>query len=409
MEFLPYIYLTYMFIALYLLSLFLVIYFKNRKNFFHYPEPDKNYEVSFIVPAFNEELTIYETIEHIFDIDYDNIKEVIVVNDCSTDRTKQVIEFLLSKYPKLKLINNEENLGKAESLNKSLRIANGELIAVVDADSFPNKDSLKKMVGYFNDPKVGAVTCPVLVRNKNKFWGKLQAIEYITISFGRKLLDYIDAIYVTPGPLAIYRKTALEDIGGFDRENMTEDIEATWHLAHNGWHRKMSLSTGVSSEVPDKLKQWFIQRRRWNIGGLQCIQKYWRVIGKKGMLGAFIIPFFITNLFLGLVGLTIFSYLITTRFISNYLLTRYSLIAETPIISLNELYITPSILNYLGIILFIFGLIYILLILSVLNERIRKKENILNIPFYLIFYLILYPLVMINAIWYFTKNKTTWR
>jgi len=408
-EFLPYVYLTYMFISLYMLSLFLIIYFKNRHRFFHYPESTKNYSVSFIVPAYNEEKTIYETIEHIFEIDYENINEVIIVNDCSTDRTRQVVEFLLNRYPKLKLINNEENLGKAGSLNKAWRLANSELITVVDADSFPRKDSLKKMVGYFDDPKVGAVTCPVLVRNKNKFWTKLQAIEYIAISFGRKLLEYVDAIYVTPGPLALYRKTALEDINGFDEKNMTEDIEATWHLAHNGWDRKMSLSTGVSSEVPEKIKPWFIQRRRWNIGGLQCIRKYWRAIGRKGMLGIFIIPFFIINMFLGLVGLLIFLYLTGTRFISNYLLTKYSIIANTPIISLEELYITPSILNYLGIILFIFGLIFVLLILSVLNERIKKKENILNIPFYLIFYLILYPFIMINAIWHYTRRKHIWR
>lgn len=398
-----------MFISLYMLSLFLILYFKNRHRFFDYPESTKNYSVSFIVPAYNEEKTIYETIEHIFEIDYENINEVIIINDCSTDRTRQVVEFLLNRYPKLKLINNEENLGKAESLNKAWKLATSELITVVDADSFPRKDSLKKMVGYFDDPKVGAVTCPVLVRNKNKFWTKLQAIEYIAISFGRKLLEYVDAIYVTPGPLALYRKTALEDINGFDKKNMTEDIEATWHLAHNGWDRKMSLSTGVSSEVPEKIKPWFIQRRRWNIGGLQCIRKYWRAIGRKGMLGIFIIPFFIINMFLGLVGLLIFFYLTGTRFISNYLLTKYSIIANIPIISLEELYITPSILNYLGIILFIFGLIFVLLILSVLNEKIKKKENILNIPFYLIFYLILYPFIMINAIWHYTRRKNIWR
>lgn len=409
MEFLPYVYLTYMFISLYMLTLFLIIYFRNRKSFFDYPEPDKNYEVSFIVPAYNEEDSIEESIKHIIEIEYDYIKEIIFVNDCSTDNTKNIVEKLLEKYPKLKLINNQINLGKAESLNNGIKIAEGELIAVVDADSFPSKDSLKKMVGFFNDPKVGAVTCPVLVRYKTKFWEKLQSIEYIAISFGRKLLEFIDGIYVTPGPLALYRKTALESINGFDKTNMTEDIEATWHLAYEGWDRKMSLSTGVSSKVPDKIKPWFIQRRRWNIGGLQCIQKYWKVIGKKGMLGFFIIPFFIINLFLGLVGLTIFSYLITTRFISNYLLAKYSIIAQTPILTLNEFYITPSILNYLGVILFFLGFIYILLILSIFKEKIMKKENFLNIPFYLIFYLILYPFIMISAIWNFFNKKYIWR
>ncbi len=410
MEFLPYVYLTYMFISLYMLSLFLLIYFRNRKYFFDYPKATKEYEVSFVVPAYNEEDSIEETINHIFGIDYDNIIDVIVVNDCSTDRTREIVERLLPRYNKLRLINNEKNLGNAAAAqNAGLKYARGELIAIVDADSFPTKDSLKKMIGFFDDPKVGAVTCPVLARNRNKFWEKLQAIEYIAISFGRKLLEYVDAIYVTPGPLALYRKKALDDINGFDEKNLTQDIEATWHLAYKGWDRKMSLDTGVHSKVPSKMKPWFIQRRRWNIGGLQCIEKYWRIIGRKGMLGIFIVPFFITSLFLGLVGLSIFIYLLTTRVISNFLLTKYSIIADTPIITLEEFYITPSILNYLGVILFIFGLIYVLMILSVLNEKIMKKENILNIPFYLIFYLILYPLIMISAIWYYYRGKYVWR
>ena len=167
----------------------------------------------------------------------------------------------------------------------------------------------------------------------------------------------------------------------------------------------MSLSTGVTSQVPDKFKPWFIQRRRWNVGGLQCIQKYRKQIGKKGMLGIFIIPFFIINMFLGLVGLSIFFYLTFKRIYSNIMLTKYSIVANTPIITLDELFITPSILNYLGIVLFFLGFLFIILIMAVLKEKILKKENILNIPFYLIFYLILYPFIMINAIWHYSRNK----
>ncbi len=410
MEILPIIYLSYMFISLYMLTLFLILYIRNRKDFFQYPETKKKYEVSFIVPAYNEGKTIAESINHIFDIDYPYIKEVIVVNDCSTDDTRKIVESLLKKYPKLKLINNPKNLGNAAgSQNVGLKHATTELVAVVDADSFPAKDSLKKMVGFFDNEKVGAVTCPVLARNHEKFFEKLQKIEYQAISFGRKLLEYIDAIYVTPGPLALYRKKALEEIGGFDENNMTQDIEATWHLAAKGWDRKMSLSTNVTSQVPSKFWPWFVQRRRWNIGGLQCIYKYRKDIGRKGMLGLFIIPFFIFNLFLGLLGLGIFFYLSITRIISRFLYTQYSIVAGTPLVTINDLFITPSFLNYLGIVMFILGLLYILMILFIFNEDILKKENILNIPFYLIVYLMAYPFIMVNAIWHIISGKRKWR
>jgi len=409
MEFLPYIYLGYMFISLYFLSFFLIIYLKNRKNFFDYPKTKKNYTVSFMIPAYNEEKTIADTLKHIFDMGYKNIIEVIVINDKSSDNTLKIVKKLKKQYPKIKILNNKKNLGKAGSLNRALKIVKGELVGVVDADSYPSSDSIGKMVGYFDDEKVGAVTSPVVVRNRDKFFEKLQAIEYKVIAFSRKLLDYVDAIYVTPGPLALYRRKALLDINGFDEENLTEDIEATWHLADNGWSRKMCLDTTVSSTAPSKIKGWFIQRRRWNVGGLQCIYKYRKSLGKKGMLGWFIIPFFILSTFLGLFGLSIFFYLSIRRVISNFLLTRYSIVAGTPILTLNDFYITPSILNYLGVVLFIFGLIFTLLILSVLKEKILRKENVLNIPFYMIIYLMFYPFIMLASIWHIINGKRVWR
>jgi len=401
MAILPYIYLGYMFISLYMLSMFLIIYLKNKKEIFSYPETNKKYSVSFIVPAYNEEKTIGETIKHIFNIDYDNILEVIVVNDCSSDNTLKIIKELSNRYPKLKIIDHKKNKGKAGGLNDGLKIAKGELITVVDADSYPSSDSLKKIVGFFDNEKIGAVTCPVVARNTNIFMEKLQNVEYKMIALTRKLLDYVDSIYVTPGPLAVYRKKALVEIGGFDENNMTEDIEITWHLTY----------ANVSSTVPNKFKAWFRQRRRWNVGGLQCIAKYKKSLfnPKRGMLGFFIIPFFIVSTFLGLLGLSIFFYLLTKRTISNFLYTKYSIIASTPLLTLEDFYITPSILNYLGVALFVLGLIFLFIVFAVLKEKVFKKKNILNIPFYMIIYIAFYPFIMLAAMWHMAKGKRVWR
>ena len=351
-----------------------------------------------------------DTLKHIFAIDYD-ILDVIVVNDCSTDNTLKIIKELANKYPKLKIIDHKKNKGKAGGLNDGLKIAKGELIAVVDADSYPASDCLKKMVGFFGNEKIGAVTCPVVARNANKFMERLQGIEYKMIALTRKLLDYVDSIYVTPGPLAVYRKKALIEIGGFDEKNMTEDIEVTWHLTYAGWLRRMCLATSVSSTVPNKFKAWFRQRRRWNVGGLQCIQKYKKSLfnPKRGMLGFFIIPFFIISTFLGLLGLSIFFYLLIRRIISNYLLTRYSIIASTPILTLEDIFITPTILNYLGVALFLLGLIFLFIVFAVLKEKVFRKENILNIPFYMIVYIAFYPFIMIAAMGHMIKGKRIWR
>lgn len=407
MKVLPIIYLVYMFISIYFLFLFLLLYIRNKKYLFESPKMEKKYSISVLVPAFNEERTIGGTIKSIFDIEYP-IKELIVVNDGSTDNTKNIVENLLKKYPKLKLI-DKENSGKGESLNQGIKIAKGELVVVVDADSYPAKDSFKKLVGFFYDEEVGAATCVFLPRNRNKFLEKLQAVEYNVIAFTRKLLGYVDAIYVTPGPLAMYRKSALNEIGGFDSKNMTEDIEIAWHLVQKNYKIKMCLSTNATTIVPNKLKAWYKQRKRWNIGGLQCIIKYRKDFLKKGMLGLFILPFFTLYLFLGILGLSIFVYLVTTKIIGNYLFTKYSIQVGTPLLTMNDFNITASFLNYLGIILFVIGFIFVLLVLSVMKEKILKKQNIFNILVYSLIYLSIYPFLMINAIYDFVKGTYKWR
>jgi poly-beta-1,6-N-acetyl-D-glucosamine synthase len=409
MKFLPIIYLMYMFFSIYFLSFFFIVYLNNRKKLFDYPPITKERTVSFVVPAYNEGATIGDTVEHIFAIDYKKILQVIVVNDCSTDNTREVIEELQKKYPKLILINNEKNLGNAaRSKNEGMKYAKGELIAFVDADSYPAKDCLKKIVGFFDDEEVGAVTCPVLVRDAKNFLEKLQEIEYKVIAFSRKLLGYVDAIYVTPGPLAIYRRTALDEVKGFDGDNMTEDIEITWNLTAKGWKREMSLSTEATTTAPNNWKDWYKQRRRWTIGGVQCIAKYKKDFFKKGMLGMFVLPFFVVQFFLGLLGLIVFFYVAITNIISKYILVNYSLPAGVPLLTMNSLFITPNFLDYIGIFLFVVGTAFTLFSLSMMKRTILKKQNIFIILFFSIVYLAIYPFITISALYNYFKGVNKW-
>jgi poly-beta-1,6 N-acetyl-D-glucosamine synthase len=397
-----------MFVSIYLLLLVLLLFLKNKKDIFSYPKATKYYSVSILVPAYNEERTIASTLEHIYRMDYPNIKEVIVINDGSKDNTLSVLKKLEHKYKNLILI-DKKNSGKADSLNKALRICKGELVIVVDADSYPEKDALKKMVGYFDDPKVGAVTPTCIPRNKTTLLEKLQTIEYGVIAFTRKLLEYIDSIYVVPGTLGVYRKIALEDIGGFDTKNITEDIEATWHLLHNNWKVKMSLSAGITTEVPDKIAPWYKQRRRWALGGLQCVNKYKSSTFRENMFGFFVVPFFVFGWLLGITGILIFLYLIIRRTLSSILLAKYSIASSTPIITMNEFYITPNVLNYFGIILFVLFFIFTLFQLSVMKDKVLQKQSFFNLLFYMTIYLLVYPLVLVTAIWHLARGKMVWR
>jgi len=410
MDVLPIVYLGYMFVSIYFLTLFLLLYFRNKDDLFKYPEPTHFPTVSFVVPAYNEGESIEQTIHEIFEVDYPNIAEVVVVNDASTDNTREILDRLKKKYKKLVVIHNEVNTGNAAgSQNIGLKYVTSEFVVVVDGDSYPSKDSIKKMIGFLEDPVVGAVTCFFIPRERKTFFERLQTIEYHVIAFTRKLLGYVDCIYVTPGPLALYRKSALDKIGGFDEKNLTQDIEATWALAYHGFTRRMCLDAHATTNVPKKIIPWYKQRRRWNIGGLQCISKYKGSFFRRGMLGFFIWPFFVLQLFLGLLGLSIFVYLMSTRIISNYLFMKYSIPVGTPLITMNDFFVTPSFLNYLGVIMFVLGVSFTILILYIMKSEVLKKQNIFNMLMYFLIYLAVYPFIMISALYYYFKGGTKWR
>jgi cellulose synthase/poly-beta-1,6-N-acetylglucosamine synthase-like glycosyltransferase len=397
-----------MFIGLYMLSLFFFIYFPNRKNIFYHPT-GKAVPVSIIVPCYNESAHIGEAIESLLALDYPkNMIEIIVVDDKSNDDSVEVVKKYTAKYGNVRLIVNKRNSGgAAEPTNIGVRAAKYDYIAVTDADSFPKKDALIKMIGFLQeDQTVGGVTCAVLAQHPNNFMQKLQEIEYAIIAFNRKMLDLVDSVYVTPGPFAVYRKKTLIEVGMFDTKNMTQDIEIVWRMLSQGYKARMCLDTAVYSSTPQSFKKWFKQRIRWNIGGMQTQIKYKHFVFRKGMLGNFIIPFFSTSLFIGLFGLGLFIYLFSRRIAVAYLSTQYSLYAGTAILRLQDLSYTPSVLNLFGFTLFFLSLGFTLLSLYILEYH--KKANLFNVLFYVLVYLAVYPFIMITAIYKYLRGTYTW-
>ena len=229
------------------------------------------------------------------------------------------------------------------------------------------------------------------------------------IKFSRKLLEFIDSIYVTPGPLAIYRKTAFDEVGGFDEDNLTEDIEITWNMQAHDWKVRMCIPSRVYTVAPSKINAWLKQRNRWNMGGLQTIFKYKKVLlQRKGMLGAFILPFFVLSWLLGLFGIFILGYRITRKFIVDYLSTKYSIGAQTTILAFREINLTPHVLVFLGLVLFLFGLFFTLIALLNVKEKQYNRVGVFTLGFYLIFYLLAYPIILIISLTKFLKRKRAW-
>jgi len=408
-EFITVVFLVYSFIAFYFSFMFLLLYFQNRKEFFYYPKRKRDYELSIVVPCYNEEKDIGGTIQSLLDIKYKGLKKIIIVDDCSTDGSYDIIKRYARKYSRVMAVQTPKNKGHAAGAkNYGVKFVKTELVGFTDADSYPLKDSAGKMVGFFNDPNVGAVTSTVLVKNRNNFIEKLQGIEYKVIKFSRKLLEFIGAIYVTPGPLAIYNREIFHKVGGFDEKNLTEDIEITWNLQSKGYGIKMCVPSRVYTIAPTKIKNWLKQRNRWNIGGLQTIYKYRKYIIKKGMLGNFILPFFVLSWVLGLFGIFILAYRISRTLFVNYLGAKNSIIAQTTVLALRDINLTPNVLVFLGLTLFILGLFFTLLALANVKEKNYKRTSVITLGFYLIFYLLAYPIILTTSIYKFLKGKKSW-
>ncbi len=397
-----------MFVSIYILSLFLISFFKIKNNLYSTPKITKKYGVSILIPAYNEASSIEDTIKSVSKLKYDNIKEIILINDGSTDNTLEIAKKLEKEFSKVKVL-NKKNSGKADSLNVAIKKAKGELVVVIDSDSFPKSNALQKTIGYFDDENVGVVTIPILVRNRHNLLSRLQAIEYSTIALTRKLLEPVDAIYVTPGPFAIYRKSALLDIGGFDPKNITEDIEITWNLASKNYSRKMNMSTSVSTVSPDKWKPWWRQRNRWTMGGLQTAYKYKHYWFKENILGYFILPFFVLGFALGIIGMCLFGYLLWEKFVKEYIFIKFSLIADTAIVQGSDLIsFTPTILNYFGIVLFGLMFLFTIFVLSIIEVELFKGKRFFELILYMIFYLMLAPIILLTATFKLIKRDMKW-
>jgi cellulose synthase/poly-beta-1,6-N-acetylglucosamine synthase-like glycosyltransferase len=409
-NFIEFVFFFYMFIGLYMLSLLVFIYLPNRLNLFNYPK-SKPEPVSIVVPCYNAENKVGKTIEAILKLNYPKkLIEVIVVDDGSTDNSVEIIKSYIRNHKNIRLIVNTRNSGgAAEPTNLGIKAAKYDYIAVTDDDSIPEKDALIKMLGFLQkNEKVGGVTCAVMVKNSDSFMQKLQSIEYAIISWTRKLLDLVDAVYVTPGPFALYRKKTLLEIGLFDTKNMTQDIEIVWRMLSYGYKARMCLAARVHVESPSKFRAWWRQRIRWNIGGTQTLWKYKRLVFRKGMLGAFIIPFFSASLFIGLFGLSIIIYLWSRRILVYYLSTKYSIYASSTILTLQDLTFSPSVLNFFGGILFLLGAFFTFFGLGIMQELKKKHANLFNITFYMIIYLAIYPLIMVTALYKLYTGKYSW-
>lgn len=290
------------FATIYVAVLFLLIYLEEAEGM-EDPKPARFPGVSILVPAYNEEEHIGRTVESLLSLEYPGEREIIVVNDGSTDDTSKIARGFEKKGV---VVVDKENAGKASAMNAGIARAKGELIAVLDADSIVARDALLHMAGYFGDSEVMAVTPMMKVWESRTPAQKLQRAEYILNSFAKKLLEQLDAITVTPGPFSVYRASVFRKLGGFDEETLTEDQEMALRMQRANMRIASSVGAVVYTDAPKGLRELYLQRKRWYTGFLQNMWKYKDLFGPKyGDLGIFVLPVTLGLLVAGIYALVV--------------------------------------------------------------------------------------------------------
>ncbi len=227
--------------------------------------------ISFLIPCFNEEETIKETIESVLKLEFPN-KEVIVINDGSSDRSAEVIEALKEKL-EFTFVNLSVNQGKANALNEGIKHASFEYIMGIDADTVVDNDAPYYMIeNFLNDPDLAAVTGNPRIRNKGSILGKIQAVEYASMVGSIKRAQSITGkINTISGVFTLFRKSAITEVNKWDIDMITEDIAISWKFHLSNLKIKYEPRALCWMLVPETVGGLWKQRIRWAQGGQEVL------------------------------------------------------------------------------------------------------------------------------------------
>jgi len=274
--------------------------------------PEYKPEVTVMIPAYNEETVIVDTVRSALASVYPKL-EILVIDDGSTDRTAELVRANFGRDPRVRLL-LQSNRGKPAALNHALAEATGEIVVSIDADTIVDPEAIPRLVRHFADPKVGAVAGNVKVMNRNKWLTRWQALEYITSqNLEKRAFDLLNCIPVVPGAAGAWRTDLLRANGGFSGDTVAEDTDLTLTIRRNGWKILYDEEAIGRTEVPDTVEALIRQRFRWTFGTLQAVWKHRDAVGKPryGTLGWIAIP----NIFLFQIILPLVSPVIDLLFI----------------------------------------------------------------------------------------------
>jgi cellulose synthase/poly-beta-1,6-N-acetylglucosamine synthase-like glycosyltransferase/spore germination protein YaaH/peptidoglycan/xylan/chitin deacetylase (PgdA/CDA1 family) len=236
-------------------------------------DPSTGPLVSVLIPCFNEEKVIVSSISRILESEWSRL-EVLVLDDGSSDGTSAEVETHFADEPRVRLL-RFPNGGKALALNRGLDLVQGEIVVALDADTLFPPTTIGRLARWFVDPKVGAVAGNALVGNRRNMITRWQALEYVTAqNLERRALAALGAVTVVPGAVGAWRRSALEQLGGYPADTLAEDQDLTMAVQQAGWRVEFDPDARAYTEAPETVAGLLKQRFRWSFGTLQCIWKH---------------------------------------------------------------------------------------------------------------------------------------
>src|SRR5882757_6627753 len=336
------------------------------------PDHDKAPEplpaVTVLIPAYNEEGVIVQTVTSVLASDYPAM-HVIVVNDGSTDDTQMLLDSHFSDDPRVQLI-HQANRGKAAALNNAISHVKTEIVVTIDADTEIETDAIRQLLRHFSDAKLGAVAGNVKVGNRSRWLTRWQALEYITSqNMEKRAFDLLNCITVVPGALGAWRTEAIAAAGGITADTVAEDADLTVAIRRLGWRVSYEERAIAWTEAPITAGVLIRQRFRWTFGTLQSFWKHRDTLfrPKYGTLGWVALP----NIFVFQLLLPLISPIIDLLFLGSVIawgLAQYHII-RLPLLS------ATATTDLERSVLFFLGFLLIDMLTCVLAFALEKKED----------------------------------
>src|ERR1700677_4461878 len=257
------------------------LFLKHRKN---KPQPLGTFEklpkITVQLPIFNEYYVVERLMRSVSALEYPRELLQIQLLDASTDDThviaQKIAEELKPQGFNIEVIHREDRTGyKAGALEAGLKSCEGEFILILDADFLPAAEILRKTVQYFTDPKVGMIqtrwghinrTYSLLTRVQAMFLDGHLLLEQTARSRSGRFFNF-------NGTAGLWRRTCIEDAGGWQHDTLTEDLDLSYRAQLKGWRFIFLPNLVTPAELPVDMNGFKSQQHRWTKGSIQTCMK----------------------------------------------------------------------------------------------------------------------------------------